>query len=230
MPNFRRYAIYHVPTEPAFFDTGSAWLGWNARTGKDVAHPALHGLPAPLSDITASPRKYGFHGTVRAPFFLAENTHLADLKSALAVFAATRGPAEVTRLSVTRVGSFLALTPDGDASTLNALCGAAVKFVEPFRAPLSAEDRARRDPDALSPRQRHYLDTYGYPYVFEEMRFHITLSGQLEPVHQARVQAIAQAHIFHVLPQPYRFESLTLLGEDAETRRFHVIQDYPLSG
>src|SRR5262249_2220033 len=46
--------------------------------------------------------------------------------------------------------------------------------------PLTDADRARRNPARLTPRQRDYLERWGYPYVMEEFRFHMTLTGRLE--------------------------------------------------
>jgi len=230
MSEFRRYALYYVPQDAAFYDRGAAWLGWSARRGEEVEHPDLKGLPFGMAQITETPRKYGFHGTLRAPFFLVDDINPMEMKAAIADLARTTRPAQVERLSVSPLGSFLALTPEGDVSGLGEMAMTFVAGLEAFRAPLSAEDRARRNPEQLSDRQRHYLDTYGYPFVDEDFRFHMTLTGRLEPVARARMQAIATAHFAHTPEAPYTFSSVTLCGEDPETRRFHVIQDYALSG
>ena len=53
----------------------------------------------------------------------------------------------------------------------------ALKALDPFRAPPTETEIARRRPERLTPRQRDYLTAYGYPYVLEEFRLHFTLSG-----------------------------------------------------
>ena len=51
--------------------------------------------------------------------------------------------------------------------------------LDPFRAPLTPSERARRRPEDLDPRRRALLDRWGYPHVFEAFRFHMTLTGRL---------------------------------------------------
>ena len=38
----------------------------------------------------------------------------------------------------------------------------------------------RRNPSALTSRQREQLERWGYPYVMEDFRFHMTLTGRLD--------------------------------------------------
>jgi hypothetical protein len=70
---FVRYGIYVVP-DGAFHTAGAEWLGWDSVAGIPVAHPEVPGLPDAAEVLTRTPRKYGFHGTVKPPFFLAAGT------------------------------------------------------------------------------------------------------------------------------------------------------------
>ena len=54
-----------------------------------------------------------------------------------------------------------------------------MKAFNAYRAPLSAADRERRIKAKLSPRQIELMDQWGYPYVLDEYRFHMTLTGAL---------------------------------------------------
>ncbi|MEM8980808.1 MAG: DUF1045 domain-containing protein [Pseudomonadota bacterium] len=230
MTEFRRYAVYAVPQPSPFYKLGSAWLGWDTRAAQEMPHPDLKGLPASLEKITRKPRKYGLHGTLRAPFYLPDSINPMEMKAALAERCKTLKPAQVDGLELSALGSFLALTPQGDTSDLARLALETVLALETFRAPLTEEDRARRSPDQLTPSQRGNLDTYGYPYIGADFAFHITLTGRIAATPRARVQAIAMAHFAHALPSPFKIEALTLCGERPETGRFEVIQDYPLEG
>ena len=70
--DFRRYAIYFAPRpRRALARFGAAWLGWDAEAGADRDGPELAGLPRPRAEIVATPRRYGFHATLKAPFRLA---------------------------------------------------------------------------------------------------------------------------------------------------------------
>ena len=85
----------------------------------------------------------------------------------------------------------------GSAESASALADAAVDAFEPFRAPPSPAERLRRNPDAMTPRQRALFERYGYPYVRELFRFHMTLTGPLGAHADAiagRLRALATDH------------------------------------
>lgn len=229
MPPYTRYAVYYTPeADSDLARLGAAWLGWDTQAGHPAAHPELDGLPRPLADITETPRKYGLHGTLKPPFKLADGQTEQALADALAAFCAGRAPVVLDGLAVTRLGGFVALTPVGDVTALSALASAVVAAFEPFRAPLTDAQLARRRAAGLTDRQEALLTRWGYPYVMEEFRFHLTLSGKLGPDADA-VAAVAQAYVAPALPAPFPITGLSLCGEDA-AGRFHVIHRYPLSG
>ena len=82
MDGFVRYGIYVVP-KAALYRAGADWLGWDSETGRAAPQPALDGLPESPAALTASPRRYGFHGTIKPPFRLAAGTDPAALAAAL---------------------------------------------------------------------------------------------------------------------------------------------------
>lgn len=133
MESFKRYAIYYAPSlidqTRDFAEFCTHWLGWDAFEGMEVAHPDVPGLPMPVAEITETPRKYGFHGTLKPPFHLTGTVEdvMADLES----FAATHAPVELDGLALTQIGGFLALTPTGDLSGLETLAGEIVAKLEP---------------------------------------------------------------------------------------------------
>src|SRR5262245_45817767 len=84
-----RYAAYFAP-EPGsdLARFGAAWLGYDVTTGKLVPQPAVSGLAAErLYTITAEPRRYGFHGTLKPPFALAPGADANGLHEAVATLA-----------------------------------------------------------------------------------------------------------------------------------------------
>lgn len=229
MAPYTRYAVYYTPeADSDLARLGAAWLGWDTQAGTTAAHPDLAGLPLPLADITTTPRKYGLHGTLKPPFKLADEQTEQALADALAAFCAGRAPVLLDGLAVARLGGFLALTPLGDVAALSALASAVVTAFEPFRAPLTDAQLAKRRAAGLSDRQEALLTRWGYPYVMEEFRFHLTLSGKLG-AGADRVAEVAQAYFRPALPTPYPVTGLSLCGEDTDGR-FHVIHRYTLSG
>lgn len=227
MEQMKRYAVYYAPEAGPFANAAASWLGWDAVTGTAVAQPDL-GLE--IAALTRDPRKYGFHGTLKPPFRLANGVTQADLSVAVAVATSARQlPAvEMPGLQFLDLGGFLALTPQGDTAALTDLAAEVVAQLDPFRAQLSEAEIARRHPERLSPRQRELLDRYGYPHVMEEFRFHLTLSNSLTEADHMRLRPIAEAHFIPHLPQPFRLNDLCLFGEAADGR-FHLLHRYPLT-
>lgn len=224
MPPYRRYALYYTPPPGKFADFGASWLGWDAVRGEAVAQPEMAGLDLPA--VTAEPRKYGFHATLKAPFRLAEGQGEDELACAVARVAADLRPVILEGLGLTRIGPFLALTPQGDQTALNALAGQVVQVLDPFRAPLTEAELARRNPARLTPRQRELLDLWGYPYVFDEFQFHMTLTGALDPVLLDRASAALRPYQ-DLVPRPFTLDALSLMGE-TQDGRVRLIRRVPL--
>jgi putative phosphonate metabolism protein len=226
---YRRYAIYYTPAPGPLGDMCSAWLGWDMVHGRDLPHPQVPGLPLPVSQITETPRKYGLHATMKPPFRLAHGATPAMLDAALASFCAQRPAVTLEGLELARLGRFLALRPLGDEGPLNALAADTVRGFDAFRAPLTEAELTRRREAGLTPEQDALLRAWGYPYVMDQFRFHITLTGKL-PVAQARQTALALAPVLTpLLPAPFVIDALSLAGEDAQGR-FHLISRHAFTG
>ena len=226
---FARYAIYWAPEPGPLAHWAARWLGWDPVGGTDLAHPDLPALHRPVAEITATPRKYGFHGTVKPPFRLAEGTDAAELDRAARVLCASLGPVTLPGLALHRIGGFVALTPEGDQSVLAALAAQVVEGLDCFRLPPDAAEIARRRPERLSERQREHLARWGYPYVMDEFRFHLTLSGDLAGDEAEALVAALSPVVAPLLPRPFTIDSLCLFGE-AAGGRFHLIDRYALAG
>ncbi len=225
MSDFTRYAIYYLPAQASDLASfGASWLGWDVNRAAIAPQPRL---TFDLHAATRTPRKYGFHATIKPPFALAQGKTEGALHDALAAFCKGRRAVTVDGLIPSAVGHFLALVPQGDTVALNALAGACVAALDDFRAPLGAADLDRRRAGGLTGRQEALLAQWGYPYVMEEFRFHMTLTGRLDADAQA-VVGRAVASRLPELPSPYVIDSLTLVGEGAGGR-FQTIQRYCLS-
>ncbi len=222
--SYARFAIYYVPTDGALADFGAKWLGWDVATGRERAQFDLPGL----QDITMTPRKYGFHGTLKPPFTLADGQTLRALEHAAAALAQTLAPATCDGLQGTVLGRFLALTPKGATDGLQRLAEACVRDFDLFRAPASAAEHARRRKAGLTPRQEALLVQWGYPYVFDEFRFHLTLSGRLLAEDVRGWEDILQRHLPD-LPAPFVIDQIALCGE-RQDGRFELIHRYTLMG
>ena len=179
-----RYAIYLAPPiEGELSGFGSRVLGRDAETGASLDGFAPEGYEAEIwRALVAEPRRYGFHATLKAPFHLNPAWSLRDLEARMATLARKIEPFDAGSLRVSRFPAgegraFVALRPEKPSSELARLEASVVRKLDPFRAPLTAAEIARRAPKRLSPRQRYYLDAWGYPFVLDEFRLHFTLTG-----------------------------------------------------
>jgi putative phosphonate metabolism protein len=222
---FQRYAVYYTPGG-ALAQTGAAWLGWDVATGLRVAHPPLDGLD--IEKLTRTPRRYGLHATIKPPFHLTEGTDEEMLRRDLQSLCARLGPVTLDALEIHALAGFVAMVPAGDAAALADLAAQVVKELDPFRAAPTASELARRRQANLTPRQDANLVTWGYPYVMEDFRFHITLTGRIKG-NMAPVVAALRRHFAPHLPQPFVVDSLALVGED-EAGMFHEIHRFSLGG
>jgi len=229
MAEFKRYGIYYAPEAGILADFGASWLGWDAELGQLVAHPDI-GLPlSQVARVTSTPRKYGLHGTLKPPFRLAEGCDEADLRAALRMYSAGVAAVTLDGLTLATLGSFLALKCEGDPRALQAFAFDVVQHFDSFRAPLSDAELLRRRQGDLTFRQDELLDTWGYPYVDDEFRFHVTLSGNLGAVTMVQVRDALEIALAPILPRPFVMRELCLFGEDLQGR-FHLLERFPLAG
>lgn len=225
-----RYAIYFTPpASDPLSRVAANWLGRNAFTGLATEPPAISGLnAAEIAYHTAVPRRYGFHGTLKAPFALADGRSEAELLRALMHVCGAMEPIEIPRLEIARLGSFFALTPATPVERLDRLAGDVVRGFDVFRAPLSEADIERRNPEKLSRGQFANLSRWGYPYVFEEFRFHMTLTGPVDSAEAARVRQALHDFFDPVLSEPVEVANLALFVEPEPGAPFTVHSLHPL--
>ena len=226
----QRFAIYYMPAEHTpLWRFGSSVLGFDAATFADVDYPdhPLFRDPESLG-YTAAPRRYGFHATLKAPFRLAEGRDAGALERRLEDFAATQDTFDVT-LKLATLRDFVALVPSDPAPRLDRLAEACVREFDAFRAPLTPEDRERRHPERLTPRQLENLDRWGYPFVFDDFRFHMTLTGSLTLDDRIRLGPVLD-DLFRAIPPTAVIDAVALFVQDEAEGRFRVRARFPFKG
>lgn len=200
-----RYAIYFVPTsDDPLWAFANRWLGRDPETGAvfdcDTA-------------IVGDPRRYGFHATLKPPFALAQGKSEADLVAALAEFARRTAPFDVPDMRVAKLGRFLAIVPGTHAPALHALADACVREFDHFRAPADEAELAKRRKGGLTAREDEHLVRWGYPYVFDTFRFHMTLSGRLDAATATRLEAELATATADMLKRPLAVREIALFVE-----------------
>ena len=217
-----RSAIYFAPAPGCALEAfGCGWLG-RALDGTPLAQPAVPGIdPARLFEITRSPRHYGFHGTLKAPFALAAGSSAQALGETAEVFARGRAPFDVA-LKVGSLGGFIALVPATSSPALDALAADCVEAFDGFRAPLDEAEIARRRASGLSPRQDRHLLRYGYPYVLDDFRFHMTLTERLQAPERDRVLAILAERAAPICAKPLTIDAIAIFEQPSREAPFSL--------
>ena len=212
-----RVAVYATPAPSSDLARLAAlWLGRDAFTGE-----ATRAADPARDPIVAEPVRYGFHATLRAPFRLVDGVGRDAVSERLADFCAARPAPVIRRLSLGRLGAFFALVPGDPEPALLALEAAVLDAFEPLRAPISADEIARRRPDRLTERQRAYLHRWGYPFVRDEFRFHMTLTGPVQgPADDIRRDL--EARFAGVIGEPWPVDGLGLFVEPEPGAPFRV--------
>jgi putative phosphonate metabolism protein len=223
-----RYAVYFAPPpDSPWWQTGSQWLGRCAAGGVLKATPVINGISdEEFQQVTAAPRRYGWHATLKAPFTLASGTTVSELRAALQTIAASANPFEMPPMQVALLDDFLAIMPQPRSAAAEALAARCVMELQPLAAALSATELQRRRQAALTPAQDALLERWGYPFVLNEFQLHCSLTGSLKHLNSQQVQSLQRgAEDWFDNLSPCNFESLALFAEPTQGADF-VLQEH----
>ncbi|MGD1879451.1 MAG: DUF1045 domain-containing protein [Kiloniellaceae bacterium] len=226
-----RYALYYAPpADSALWRLAQDWLGRDCESGELRTQPVLDGWAATdIAAVTESPRHYGFHATLKAPFHLAPGCGLRDLHDKVTAFASRQIPFPAPPLKVSAIGPFIALTLSTPSPDMQALAAAAVSELDGLRAPPSPADIQRRLGKGLTPRQEALLHDWGYPYVMEEFRFHMTLTGPIgETERRERLQTQLAALFRPALGEPVPVREICLYSQGTTDQPFLLVDRFRL--
>lgn len=231
MTSFPRHAIYFANEPGSDLDRfGASLLGYDAFGGNDLPFPDGVVQSAPdWRDLTQDPRKYGFHATLKAPLSLAQGKTEADLLAACEAFAATPRPIPSIRPVVDSISGFIAVVPAEPSAELERLAADCTREFDSFRAPLTPQDRARRNPSALTPRQCDYLDRWGYPYVMEDFRFHMTLTGWLDAARRQPILTMLRNRFSELGLVTLAIDRIAAFRQDDAGSRFRILKQFTLT-
>ena len=214
-----RVAIYYAPDpNDPLWQAACQWLGRDPETAATVAQPAIPGL----HEITASPRRYGFHATLKPPMRLA--TAYDSLLEDVAQLASSLTPFDLPGLAVRPVHGFLALRETSVSPQLRTLADRSVAELDQHRAPAPAEELARRRQAGLTPEQDAMLVRWGYPHVLDTWFFHMTLTRRLNEDEDALIRPLAEAHFAAALARPRQVEALTVFTQAAPGAPFLIAE------
>ena len=226
-----RWAIYFAP-EPGstLARFGAEWLGYDAASGTTLSQPLLAEIEAErLQSITAEPRRYGFHATLKPPFALAGGFTAEQLDEAVAALARQQAAFDAPHLRLSCISGFWALTLPASCPPLQTLADRCVSELDSFRALPSAAELARRRRARLTARQDELLARWGYPYVMDEFRFHMTLTARLDAVEGAVVARVLEPLVAPLCHSALAIDALSLFHQERRDAPFRLIARDPLS-
>ena len=228
-----RYALYYAPrAEEALAVAAGRWLGRNAETGEARDVVPVGGVSHErLSAIVADPRQYGFHGTLKPPIVLVEGATERDFVDAVGTFASTERQIDVPSMMLAEVEDFLALVPAERCAALQDFSDRCVVEFDEFRRPADEAELARRRAAGLSQRQEDLLLRWGYPYLLEQGRFHLTLTGRvLDPRERGLVFDELRRRFVAFIDRPLAVRDLCVFRQPAPGRPFTVLARFRLGG
>jgi len=213
LPEPFRAAVYYAPdANDALWLRGCAWLGQDPESGFLLPPPDVPGIAA----ATSEPRRYGFHATLKPPMQLRNGfpAFLADIET----LAQRLQPFAMPPLRVADDFGFLAILPAQKCTALDEAAASCVTELEAHRLPEDAAKQGKRAA-GRTPAQLVYLQRYGYPYVLDQWRFHMTLSNA-----GAGAQLLEPARKFfaEVLDTPRMFGALAVYVEAEKGADFRL--------
>ncbi len=219
-----RYAIYFSPRpDEPLAEFGRRWMGLDTETRAPVADC----WPLPTG-MLRTPKRYGFHATLKAPFRLRTGRTPDELLQAVEQLAAEQEALELGLLVPKALGSFLTLQQSMPNPAVDALAFTCVRDLDPFRQPLTEEEQDAIFSKGISRRQKGNVFTWGYPYVGEDYVFHMTLTSILAPheIEPWRQKVLEWG--MEYLAEPVRLRDLCVFAQPSAEEPFRPIARFPL--
>lgn len=224
-----RYALYFSPDDNSPLGLfGNKILGRNSKSQRADDAVSNFSDQRRWKSLTKKPSHYGFHATLKAPFELAAGSSPVQLKQACQQLANKLAPIELTGLAPGLISDFAALSLSLQPDALAALARTCVEALEPFRAPISEQDIQRRLHQPMSERQLFQLKHYGYPYIFDDFQFHMTLSDKLGDGDTDYLQWLEHEYTQMVTSTPV-LDQIALYSQIDRASAFVLVEAYRLA-
>ena len=222
-----RVGVYYAPQpdDPLYVDAAT-WLGRDPGNNAPTPQPDLPDIAA----ITAEPRLYGFHATLKPPMRLADGSQWSDVLHAATELANRIAPFALPTLAVSDVFGFLALRETEPCPALHALADACVTQLDPLRAPPTEAELERRRRAGLTPQKDAMLVRWGYPYVLETWFFHLTLTRRLTAAEKAIYQPAVERYLARAIAVPRHVQDICLFVQPAPGAPFVIAERLKLRG
>ena len=210
------------PADDALTVAAARWLRRDPYTGARIAWPVEGLVETDHAFLTAAPRRIGFHGSLKAPFRIATEHELGDVQAALVKFCRRVSPLTVDAMRIALIENFFALVPTEPNPELHELATDFVTVFDQYRSPTSDLDLARGDIGRLNGRQFANLMAWGHPYVLDQFRFHMTLTGPIDELERDYVAQMLHRHFGTLAGEPLCISQVALFVEPEPNAPFLI--------
>ena len=236
MTNYKRVAIYFLPKKNSSLENfGKNLLGRDINKKKKISltrrqkYFINRGFTYfdELKDYCEEPAKYGFHATLKAPFRLKRNVKTKNFYDVISHIAAQHSRFKIKGLKIVYSKKFTFITSRKPNKLLINLENDLVKHLDTFRAELNKTEIKKRIPDSLTFKQNKYLKEWGYPFVLDQFKFHMTLMNQNNNKLSNKQKLELEKLIYKISNNLLEFNEISLLGENKngyfeEIKRFKL--------
>ena len=236
MTNYKRVAIYFLPKKNSSLENfGKNLLGRDINKKKKISltrrqkYFINRGFTYfdELKDYCEQPAKYGFHATLKAPFRLKRNVKTKNFYDVISHIAAQHSRFKIKGLKIVYSKKFTFITSRKEIKSLINLENDLVKHLDTFRAELNKTEIKKRNPDSLTFKQNKYLKEWGYPFVLDQFKFHMTLMNQNNNKLSNKQKLELEKLIYKISNNLVEFNEISLLGENKkgyfeEIKRFKL--------
>ena len=237
MTNYKRVAIYFLPKKNSSLENfGKNLLGRDINKKKKISltrrqkYFINRGFTFfdELKDYCEQPAKYGFHATLKAPFRLKRNVKTKNFYDVISHIAAQHSRFKIKGLKIVYSKKFTFITSRKPNKLLINLENDLVKHLDTFRAELNKTEIKKRIPDSLTFKQNKYLKEWGYPFVFDQFKFHMTLMNQNNNKLSNKQKLELEKLIYKISNNVIEFNEISLLGEN-KNGHFEEIKRFKLN-
>jgi len=220
-----RWAVYYSPPKGSLlWEIGCRWIGRDAESGRKYEAPI--GIdPTMWKTVTAIPAVYGLHATLKPPMAITDGIDSEALLLAVKELAQATPQFSTPPLALAWLDDFLILKPRCECARLSMLAASCVKELDRFRKP-----QTRQVPKTATARQKILNRRWGYPFVLDEFRFHITLTSKLTAEQRSVVKYAANEFFKPVLTnKPLPVDNICVFHQPEEGQDFYIKARFPLS-
>ena len=237
MTNYKRVAIYFLPKKNSSLENfGKNLLGRDINKKKKISltrrqkYFINRGFTYfdELKDYCEQPAKYGFHATLKAPFRLKRNVKTKNFYDVISHIATQHSRFKIKGLKIVYSKKFTFITSRKPNKLLINLESDLVKHLDTFRAELNKTEIKKRIPDSLTFKQNKYLKEWGYPFVFDQFKFHMTLMNQNNNKLSNKQKLELEKLIYKISNNVIEFNEISLLGEN-KNGHFEEIKRFKLN-